>query len=396
MVSTSEVLVFFVIRASILNINVAGMMQIRLAAVMQSPTFISQEGESMSFRRICLLLVAIMLATTLAACGGGGEEGGSADSGEITVYTALEDDQLDRYLASFKEQYPDVTVNLVRDSTGIVTAKLLAEKDNPQADLVWGLAATSLLVADSEGMLEPYAPAGLERVESKLRDSNDPPHWVGIDVWMSGFCINTIEVEKLGLPTPQSWQDLLDPVYQGHLVMPNPNSSGTGFLSVSAMLQLNGEEGGWAYLDQLHENIGQYTHSGSKPCKMAGAGEYPIGISFGYRGIIQKEKGEPVETVFPTEGSGWEMEANALIKKDNIKPAAKTFLDWAISDSAMKEYGQSFAVTAVKTDQPVPEGFPSNPTAQLIDNDFMWAAANRQVILEEWLKRYDGKSEPKE
>lgn len=324
------------------------------------------------------------------------EEEAAADSGEITVYTALEDDQIEGYLKVFNEAYPNIKVNTVRDSTGIITARFLAEKDNPQADVVWGLAATSLLVADKEGLLEPYAPAGLERIDTKFRDPNNPPHWVGNDVWMSAFCVNTVEMKKLNLPIPASWADLLKPEYKGHLVMPNPNSSGTGFLSVSAILQLMGEEEGWAYLDQLHENMGQYTHSGSKPCKMAGAGEYAIGISFDYRALQQKVDGEPIEAVFPTEGSGWDLEANALVKKATINPAAKTFLDWAISDSAMKQYAQSFSITGAKTDVPIPTGFPGDPQAQLIKNDFIWAAANRDAILAEWLKRYDAKSEPKE
>ncbi|NJN97552.1 MAG: putative 2-aminoethylphosphonate ABC transporter substrate-binding protein [Anaerolineales bacterium] len=324
------------------------------------------------------------------------EESAAADSGEITVYTALEDDQIEGYLKVFNEAYPNIKVNTVRDSTGVITARFLAEKDNPQADVVWGLAATSLLVADQEGMLEPYAPAGLDRIDAKFRDPNNPPHWVGNDVWMSAFCVNTIEMEKLKLTMPASWEDLLKPEYKGHIVMPNPNSSGTGFLSVSAILQMMGEEKGWAYLDKLHENMGQYTHSGSKPCKMAGAGEYAIGISFDYRALTQKADGEPIEAVFPKEGSGWDMEANALVKKATINPAAKTFLDWAISDSAMKEYAQSFSITGAKTDVPVPAGFPGDPQAQLIKNDFVWAAANRDAILAEWLKRYDAKSEPKE
>jgi iron(III) transport system substrate-binding protein len=211
---------------------------------------------------------------------------------------------------------------------------------------------------------------------------------------MSAFCVNTVEMEKLNLPMPTSWEDLLKPEYKGHLVMPNPNSSGTGFLSVSAILQSKGEKEGWAYLDKLHENMGQYTHSGSKPCKMAGTGEYPIGISFDYRALQQKADGEPIEAVFPKEGSGWDLEANALVKKETINPAAKTFLDWAISNSAMKEYAQSFSITGAKTDVPVPAGFPGDPAAQLTKNDFNWAAANRETILAEWLKRYDAKSEP--
>ncbi len=317
----------------------------------------------------------------------------SAQAEEILVYTALEDDEIPKYLALFKKSHPDINVKIVRDSTGIVTAKLLAEKENPRADLVWGLAATSLMLCDQAGMVEPYAPKGVERVVPKMRDTNNTPHWVGIKAWMTGFCVNTYEVDALNLPTPRSFDDLLNPVYKGHLVMPNPASSGTGFLTVSAILQMKGEEEGWAYLDKLHHNISRYTHSGSKPCKIAGAGELPVGISFAYRGFMQKQKGEPVLTVFPREGSGWDVEANCLIKKPYIKPAAKTFLDWAISEPVMKEYAKVYPVTAYATGAPIPDGFPKDPEAQLIENDFQWAAKNRMRILKEWSSRYDGKSD---
>lgn len=314
---------------------------------------------------------------------------------ELLVYTALEDDEIPNYLALFEKENPDIQVKIVRDSTGIVTAKLLAEKDNPQADVVWGTAATSLMLCKQAGMLEPYAPKDLSKVLAYMRDPADPPYWVGIKAWMTGFCVNTIESENLKLPVPNSFEDLIKPEYKGQIAMPNPASSGTGFLTVSAILQTKGEKEGWAYLDKLHDNIARYTHSGSKPCKLAGAGEIPIGISFGYRGIMQKEKGEPVLTVFPKEGSGWDVEANALIKKDNIKPAAKVFLDWAISEPVMKEYAKVYPITAYQTGMPIPEGYPKDPSAQLIKNDFEWAAKNRAAILEEWTKRYGTKSEPK-
>ena len=121
-------------------------------------------------------------------------------TGAITVYTALEDDQLAKYLPLFQKEHPDIKVNKVRDSTGVVIAKLLAEKDNPQADVVWGLAVSSLLVADQQGMLEPYAPKGLENVRPKFKDDRTPPRWVGIDAWMSAFCVNTAEVNYPALP----------------------------------------------------------------------------------------------------------------------------------------------------------------------------------------------------
>src|SRR5262245_44807464 len=85
----------------------------------------------------------------------------------LTVYTAVEADDLKKYAARFNEDHPDIEIKWVRDSTGVITAKLLAEKANPQADVIWGLAATSLLVLKPEGMLMPYAPTGVERLDRK-------------------------------------------------------------------------------------------------------------------------------------------------------------------------------------------------------------------------------------
>ncbi|MEW6697073.1 MAG: putative 2-aminoethylphosphonate ABC transporter substrate-binding protein [Bacillota bacterium] len=350
-------------------------------------------------KKPALFLITMLLLSLLAGCGQKETDTKAAPkpekAKEITVYTALEDDQYPVYLESFKANHPDIKVNIVRDSTGIITARLLAEKDNPQADVVWGLAATSLLVLDQKGMLEGYNPKGVERVLPQFKDTKNPVNWVGIDAWMTGIVVNTVEIKKKGLAMPASYEDLIKPEYKGTLVMPNPSSSGTGFLTVSAFIQLFGEEKAWQYMDKLHENMAVYTHSGSKPAKMAAAGEYPIGISFSYRGIKEKQKGAPVETVFPKEGSGWDLEANALMKKTEIKEESRLFLDWAISDEVMKEYNKNYPIISIENNNPVPAGYPKEPLKQLIKNDLNWAAQHREAILTEWEKRYGAKSEPK-
>lgn len=314
---------------------------------------------------------------------------------ELTVYTAFEAEDLKRYAAAFNKAYPDIKINWVRDSTGIVTAKLLAEKENPQADAVWGLAATSLLVLKGEDMLEPYAPKGLEALSPRFRDRDEVPSWIGLDAWIAGVCFNTVEAKKHNLPKPTSWEDLTKPVYKGHVIMPNPNSSGTGFLDVSSWLQMFGEEKGWAYMDGLHQNIARYTHSGSKPCKLAAAGETTIGISFAFRGAKLKKKGAPLDLVFPTEGLGWDMEAAAIVKGSDNTAAAKKLLDFAASREANEMYNQGYAVVAIPGIAKPVEYFPKDPEALMIDNNFEWAAQNRSAILKEWQQRYDSKSEPK-
>lgn len=334
-------------------------------------------------QRLISAIVAALMATTASA------------ETELTVYTAVEAEDLARYAETFNESNPDIKINWVRDSTGIITAKLLAERDNPQADVVWGLAATSLLLLKSEGMLEAYAPAGVEKLDPKFVDGDNPPAWVGMDAWVASVCFNTVEAEKAGLTPPKSWKDLTDPQYAGHLIMPNPNSSGTGFLDVSSWLQIFGEDGGWNYMDALHENIARYTHSGSKPCKLAAAGEIPIGISFAFRGAKSKAAGAPLEIIVPSEGVGWDMEATAIVAGTANIEAAQALVDFTVTKGANEMYNSGYAVVAYPGIAKPVKHFPEGLLDAMIDNDFEFAANNRAAILKEWQSRYDGKSDPK-
>ncbi|MFT5173299.1 MAG: iron(III) transport system substrate-binding protein [Gammaproteobacteria bacterium] len=313
----------------------------------------------------------------------------------LNVYTAVEAEDLKKYAQRFNQDHPEIRIKWTRDSTGIVTAKLLAEKDNPQADVIWGLAATSLLLMKGEGMLDAYAPKGLEKLDSKFKDKAEIPSWVGMDAWVAAICVNTVETKTKNLPIPTSWMDLTAPVYKGHVAMPNPNSSGTGFLDVSSWLQIFGKHGGWMFMDGLHKNISHYTHSGSKPCKQAARGEVPIGVSFAFRGAKSKAAGAPLEIIIPSEGIGWDMEAAAIVKGTKNLAAAKTLLDWSISEKANMMYNEGYAVVGIPGLAKPVEHFPPNIPSAMIDNDFEWAASNRKSILKEWQARYDAKSEPK-
>ena len=322
-----------------------------------------------------------------------------AQKTQLTVYTALETDQLKAYQEAFNKVEPNIEIKWVRDSTGVVTAKLLAEKANPQADAIWGVAASSMALFDKSGMLEPYAPLNLDAIMPQYRDKKSPPAWWGMDVFGAVVCVNTVEAKKKNIPIPTSWKDLTKPEFKGQVVMPNPASSGTGYFDVVAWLQLWGDEagkgGGWKYMDALHENIAQYTHSGSKPCNMAAAGEYVAGISFEYRGHTNKAKGAPIELVFPKEGLGWDLEAFGIYKGTKKLDAARKLADWASSKDAMKLYGKNFALTAQPGVAPKLPNIPADYEARLIKVNFDQAATARERTLAEWTRRYDGKSEAK-
>jgi len=312
---------------------------------------------------------------------------------ELLVYSALEADQIKLYKDAFEKDNPSVELKFVRDSTGIVTAKLLAEKANPQADVVWGLAATSLKLLDKEQMLMPYAPKGLAAVRMTMRDPRPVPTWVGMDVWSSAICMNLPESLKRNLPKPTSWADLTNPVYKGQITMPHPASSGTGFLMVAAWIQMMGEPKAWAYMDALDKNIGVYTHSGSKPCRQAGAGEYALGLSFEYRANKTRADGAPIDIFYPKEGLGWDMEATSILKTTKKPEAAKLLADWAVTKNANELYAKNFAVVALPGIATRLKYVPDDLEEHLIKNNFDWVATNRERILAEWSKRYEGKAE---
>jgi iron(III) transport system substrate-binding protein len=150
--------------------------------------------------------VATRLSLSSRACGLLAASPAPSRKNQLLVYTALETDQLKAYQEGFNKVYPDIEIKWVRDSTGVITAKLLAEKSNPQADTIMGVAASSLALLDKKGMLEPYAPLNLDAIMSQYRDKKKVPAWWGMDVWGATVCFNTVEAKKKNLPKPETWK----------------------------------------------------------------------------------------------------------------------------------------------------------------------------------------------
>ena len=91
--------------------------------------------------------------------------------------------------------------------------------------------------------------------------------------------------------------------------------------------------------------------------------------------------------VLPAEGAGYELESNALLKGAKHPNAAKKFLDWAISESAMKEYAK-FKLGVTLPGIPGPADLPQLETVKLAPMDFPWQAVNRGEILIVWQDKF--------
>jgi iron(III) transport system substrate-binding protein len=119
---------------------------------------------------------------------------------KLQVYSTLEPENIAEFKSAFERDNPDIEIVWMRDSTGVLTARILAERDNQKGDAIWGLAVTSVAKFKKLGLLEPYAPANLAAIRLIFRDRANPPFWVGMEAWVAAVCFNTIEAKKLGLP----------------------------------------------------------------------------------------------------------------------------------------------------------------------------------------------------
>lgn len=323
--------------------------------------------------------IGAALAVCLVACAH------AASAGTITVYTALENDEVSMYLAAERKALPDVHVRVLRLSTGDLAARLIAESGHPRNDVIWGEGLTDMLDPRIAALLQPVKLANVAGFPARFRDPAG--RWFAPTGYVSALCVNTRALAAAHLPMPTSWKDLTKPVYKGQVVMPDPQSSGTGYMMVAGVLHGLGASRGWALLKAMAPNVAQYTASGSRPCKLARTGEYPIGVSFAFVAMQAIKQGFPVKMVIPSDHVGYELEASGLMKGASNAADARRFLNWTASAQAAALYRRYKSIVAADP-APAPaqvrDGLPADFMQHLEPIDFSASAKQRSAVIDRW------------
>lgn len=314
--------------------------------------------------------------------------GAAACAGTVTAYSALEEDEIKDYIAAAKKDMPDIDVQVLRLSTGDLGARILAEAANPRHDVIWGWALTNMLDPRIAALTEAYPAKGMEKLAPEYRAKDGK--WFTTTGYMAAFCVNTEVLKAKNLPMPTSWKDLTNPVYKGEVVMPNPVSSGTGYLQIAALLQAKGNDEGWKFLKAMDGNVAQYIKSGSRPCKAARAGEFAIGTSLAFAAMQSIEEGFPIKMVIPNDGAGYELEASSLMSSAKNKADAKRFLDWTLSPTAAAIYTKYKEIVTIpgapQSKAAKAAGLPADLSKVLYPIDFAKSAKEREATLTAWQK----------
>lgn len=305
---------------------------------------------------------------------------------ELIVYGSCEEDYLAAACRNFQELY-GVKVSYQRLSTGEVYVKVKEEKGKPSADVWFGGTTDPYNEAKNAGLLLAYTPENAVHLRSDIYKDPDG-YWHGIYGGYLGFICNKEELDRMGLPVPQDWEDLLDPRYKGMIAFSNPGTSGTGKQLINTIVQIydKDEAKTMAFFKALDKNIVQYPKSGAGPSKMVGPGEIVIAIGFLHDGITQILAGyNNLVLVGPASGTSFEVGAAAIFEGAKNMDAAKLFVNYALSPEC-QELGQrnsSYQFLTVTTAAD-PEEAAQVADTKLMEYDFKWAGENAGRLVELW------------
>jgi len=285
------------------------------------------------------------------------------------------------------EKASGIHVNFVRFSSGEALARLIAEKGNPQVDVLFGGPVETFTAGEEQGIFDAYTPPSAADLPKRFKSAQGM--WTAIADDPLVFMTNTRFLAEHNLKPPASWDDLLDPAYKGQLQMADARTSGTAVTRIFSILQINNrnEDAAFAYMKKLRQNIQAYTKSGGGGTVPVGLGQAGGGIFFIVDALFTRQKGYDVQISFPKEGIGSAAECIALVKGNKNGEVAKKLIDWATSPAM-----QSLLAPAKINFLPAHPKVAADPDlasalkdAKIIEIDDKWAGDNRKRIVDRWV-----------
>jgi len=285
------------------------------------------------------------------------------------------------------EKATGIHVNFLRFSSGEALARIIAEKNNPRVDVLFGGPVETHIAGIKEGIFEPYKPPTFGVLVPRFKDPEG--YWIGIADDPLVFMSNNKFLKEKNLAPPTSWSDLLNSAYKGMIQMADARTSGTAVTRIFSIIEVFGrdENKAFDYMKKLRQNVQVYTKSGGGGTIPIGLGQAGAGIFFIVDALKTKQEGYDVVISFPKEGIGTSVEAIALLKGAKNPALGKKLIDWSTGPAMQNLYAKykiNFvpAHSEVKTEPSLAEVLKG---AKVFLIDEAWAGQNRKRVVERWI-----------
>ena len=346
--------------------------------------------------------LSLFLVLTLAACtaatppAGGAESTGSASTGSrvLTVMTHDSFEISEAVVAQFETQHDARVQFLKAGDAGTALNKAILSRDNPLADVFYGVDNTFLSRALTEGIFEQYRSPQLENIPEQFQ--LDPTaHALPVDY--GDVCVNYDRAfyEGTGLQPPASLHDLTEERYRGQLVVENPATSSPGLAFLLDTISVYGEDGYLEYWRSLVENevlvvndwdaayYGEFTlHGGTRPLVVSYGSSPPAEVYF----AEQPPDHAPTGVITADKSCFRQIEFVGILQGTGQRELAEAWVDYMLSPTFQEDMPLNMFVYPVNPQAGLPAVFTENAviptnTAELAPNRI---AEGREAWIQSW------------
>lgn len=248
----------------------------------------------------------------------------------IIIYSSAEQFRGEELQRQLSEKFPDIKTRVMYVPTAKAAAKISMEKTGSDADIIVGV-ETSYMDKMEDSFADISGTSKLNFLDELAPAAHDN-RYVTWERFAGCFIINKSIMEKNNLPIPQTYEDLLNPQYEGLIAMPDPKSSGTGYFYYKNLVNVMGEEKALQYIDDLEKNIKQFTESGSGPIKLLKQGEIAIGLGMTFQAVNEINGGNDFEIIYPPEGSPYSLTGTAMIEGRQDDEHVQTIFRYIVNE----------------------------------------------------------------
>src|SRR6202011_1531565 len=218
---------------------------------------------------------------------------------QVVLYSAMDLPVGEKLGKAFEAQYPGIQVQIERSGSERLFQRIDQEfaSNIRAADVVNSSDASHFITWKKNGWLAPFVTEDI--AQHFLPQFRDPDGMFATTrVYLSSIAYNTNLVKPED--APKSFADLLDPKWAGKMVKGHPAYSGTIMTATFQTVR----ELGWDYLEKLSKQRVMQVQSSTDPPKKLSLGERAVMADGNEYGIVLlKEAGQPVEPVYPTDGT---------------------------------------------------------------------------------------------
>ena len=244
---------------------------------------------------------------------------------KVVFYSSMDLPVGEKLGKAFEAQYPGIAVQIERSGSERLFQRVDQEfaSNIHAADVINSSDASHFIPWKKNGWLAPFVSGGRRQIFPRPEYRDPDGMFATSRIWLSSIAYNTNLVKPED--APKSFADLLDPKWAGKMVKGHPAYSGTIMTATFQMVR----ELGWEYFEKLAKQRVMQVQSSTDPPKKLSLGERAVmadGNEYGV--VLLKEAGQPVEPVYPTEGTPTISGPTGIFASAPHPNAARLFQAW--------------------------------------------------------------------